>query len=68
MISPSPHSIFLKSVFYKSNLENPFAIKISTIGLHILGKQKGSELFMGPNRVISDGNWIFKVNLIKNGL
>ena len=43
MISPSPHSIFLKSVFYKSNLENPSAIEIFTIGTHTLGKQKGSE-------------------------
>ena len=43
MISPSLHSISLKSVFYKINLENPSTIKISSIWPHILVKQKGSE-------------------------
>ena len=33
----------IKSVFYKSNMENPSTIKFSTIGSSNLGKQRDSK-------------------------
>ena len=66
------HHLFLKSIFYKSKLENPslhHSISLQNFHKWAAYFRESSTQICGPFvDILKEGRWIFKITPIKNGL